>query len=155
MELKDSIIRLRKDLGLTQDEMAEKLFVTRQAVSRWENGETSPNIITLKLMVKEFDISLNSLLGLPENTECQSCGMNLKNIEDFATDENKNINTEYCHYCMKDGEFTHARTVDEMIESNLRFLDEYNKEMGTSFTPEQAREELKRHLLTLKRWKSR
>lgn len=38
METKDMILNLRKDLGLSQDEFAEKLFVTRQAVSRWENG---------------------------------------------------------------------------------------------------------------------
>ena len=43
MDTKDMIRRLRTEKGLSQDELAEKLFVTRQAVSRWENGETTPN----------------------------------------------------------------------------------------------------------------
>ena len=48
MDTKDMILELRTKMGLSQDELAEKVFVTRQAVSRWENGETTPNIETLK-----------------------------------------------------------------------------------------------------------
>ena len=43
METKDIILELRNRAGLSQDELAEKVYVTRQAVSRWENGETIPN----------------------------------------------------------------------------------------------------------------
>ena len=43
METKDIILELRNKAGLSQDDLAEKVFVTRQAVSRWENGETTPN----------------------------------------------------------------------------------------------------------------
>ena len=50
METKDIILKLRSDKGMSQDELAEKLFVTRQAVSRWENGDTVPNTETLKLL---------------------------------------------------------------------------------------------------------
>jgi transcriptional regulator with XRE-family HTH domain len=42
MDTKDVILELRTKKGLSQDELAEKLYVTRQAVSRWENGETIP-----------------------------------------------------------------------------------------------------------------
>ena len=49
METKNVIYELRTGKGMSQDELAEKLFVTRQAVSRWENGETVPNTETLKL----------------------------------------------------------------------------------------------------------
>ena len=55
METKDIILELRTKKGLSQEELAEKIFVTRQAVSRWENGETIPNTETLKLLSKEFD----------------------------------------------------------------------------------------------------
>ncbi len=50
METKEIIHELRTRRGLSQDELAEKIFVTRQAVSRWENGETVPNVDTLKLL---------------------------------------------------------------------------------------------------------
>ena len=50
METKDIIFELRTKKGLSQDELADKVFVTRQAVSRWENGETIPNTETLKLL---------------------------------------------------------------------------------------------------------
>ena len=43
METKDIILKLRLKQGLSQEELAEKVYVTRQAVSRWENGETVPN----------------------------------------------------------------------------------------------------------------
>ena len=47
MKTKDIILELRNKKGLSQDELAEKLFVTRQAVSRWETGDTVPNTETL------------------------------------------------------------------------------------------------------------
>lgn len=47
----------------SQAEFAEKLPVTRQAVSRWENGETIPNADTLKLIAKTFDVSVGVLLS--------------------------------------------------------------------------------------------
>lgn len=62
METKDVILELRTKKGLSQDELAEKVYVTRQAVSRWENGETIPNTETLKLLSGFFDVSINTLL---------------------------------------------------------------------------------------------
>lgn len=77
METRDIILELRKKSDLSQDELAEKLYVTRQAVSRWENGETVPNTETLKLLSKLFDVSINTLLGSPQTLICQCCGMPL------------------------------------------------------------------------------
>ena len=71
METKDIIFQLRTKSGLTQDELAEKIFVTRQAVSRWETGETMPNTETLKVLSKLFDVSINTLLGSPRKLICQ------------------------------------------------------------------------------------
>ena len=48
METKDVILDLRTQKGLSQEELAEKVFVTRQAVSRWETGETVPNASALR-----------------------------------------------------------------------------------------------------------
>ena len=60
METKDVIYELRTGKGLSQEELAEKVFVTRQAVSRWETGETVPNTETLKLLSALFDVSINT-----------------------------------------------------------------------------------------------
>ena len=77
METKDILRKIREDNNLTQDQMAEKIMVTRQAVSRWELGETQPNTDTLKILSKEFNVSINTLLGSPVNLVCQCCGMPL------------------------------------------------------------------------------
>lgn len=63
MDTKQVILELRTQKGMSQDELAEKVFVSRQAVSRWENGETVPNTETLKLLSKVLDVSINTLLG--------------------------------------------------------------------------------------------
>ena len=78
METKDVILGLRTKMGLSQDELAAKVFVTRQAVSRWETGETVPNTETLKLLSRFFDVSINTLLGSPRKLICQCCGMPLE-----------------------------------------------------------------------------
>lgn len=64
MNTGEIIKRLRQSNRLTQDEMAQKLFVTRQAVSRWENGETLPNIDTLRIISRIFDIPINNLVDV-------------------------------------------------------------------------------------------
>jgi transcriptional regulator with XRE-family HTH domain len=154
MSLNATIANIRKTNGLTQEEFAERLFVTRQAVSRWKNGETTPTLETLKKVAQIFNVSASELLGFEEPPVCQSCAMPLQSLEDFGTNADDTANTEYCSYCFAEGKFTHTRTIEEMIEHNLRFLDEFNAQNGTSFTPDQARSLLKLHLASLKRWKN-
>ncbi|MDR1263444.1 MAG: helix-turn-helix domain-containing protein, partial [Oscillospiraceae bacterium] len=77
MTAAESLLELRKKNNLSQEEFAEKLMITRQAVSRWETGETVPNTDTLKIISKIFGVSINALLGQPRNTICQVCGMPL------------------------------------------------------------------------------
>lgn len=77
METKDILKAIRTKHHLTQDDMADKLFVTRQAVSRWENGDLTPKIETLKQISITFDVSINTLLGSPRKLICQCCGMPL------------------------------------------------------------------------------
>jgi len=105
METKDVIFKLRTTNGLSQDELAEKVYVTRQAVSRWENGETVPNVDTLKLLSKLFNVSINTLLGSPQQLVCQCCGMPLQ--DDCISKEKDGVfNEEYCKWCYADGDFT-------------------------------------------------
>ena len=62
MKLGDKILELRKKQGLSQEELGEKIDVTRQTISNWELGETSPNPEQLKLLSKELNISIDELL---------------------------------------------------------------------------------------------
>ncbi|MDD5843595.1 MAG: helix-turn-helix transcriptional regulator, partial [Solobacterium sp.] len=63
METKEILLKLRNKAGLSQEELAEKVYVTRQAVSRWETGETLPNTETLKQLSRLYNVSINTLLG--------------------------------------------------------------------------------------------
>lgn len=105
METKDVIRTLRTQHGYSQEELAQRIYVTRQAVSRWENGETIPNTEALKLLSKLFDVSINTLLGAPKALFCECCGMQL---EDGCISHEKNgfLNEDYCKWCYADGEYT-------------------------------------------------
>ena len=105
METKGIIFQLRTQMGISQEELAKKVFVTRQAVSRWENGETIPNIDTLKLLSKLFDVSINTLLGSPQQLVCKCCGMPLAD-DNISREKDGNFNEEYCKWCYADGDYT-------------------------------------------------
>ena len=77
MEVKEILKNLREKNNLTQEQMAERINVTRQAVSRWETGLTQPNPELLKVLSREFGVSINTLLGSPQTLYCQCCGMPL------------------------------------------------------------------------------
>ena len=107
METKDVILQLRAQKGLSQEELAQSLYVTRQAVSRWENGETVPNVDTLKLMSKLFDVSINTLLGSPRRLICQCCGMPLEDSS-ISREKDGTFNEDYCKWCYDGGNFTYS-----------------------------------------------
>ena len=62
MNLGDKILQLRKKNGLSQEQLGEKVDVTRQTISNWELGETTPNPEQLKKMSKAFDVSIDEIL---------------------------------------------------------------------------------------------
>lgn len=62
MELGQQLKAHRKELGISQDELAEKIFVSRQSISNWENNKTYPDIHTLLLLAETFGISLDELI---------------------------------------------------------------------------------------------
>ena len=145
MDTKDVILGLRTKKGMSQDELAEKVFVTRQAVSRWENGETTPNTETLKLLSKLFDVSINTLLGSPRQLICQCCGMPL---EDATTSKEPNgdFNEEYCKWCYADGEYMY-HNMDDLIEVCVKNM------VSERISSEQARAYMKDMLPKLDYWK--
>lgn len=63
MQLNENIYRLRKKNGLSQEKLAEKVNVSRQTISNWELGATSPNPEQLILLSREFGVSIDELVG--------------------------------------------------------------------------------------------
>ena len=66
MEFNEKIQELRKQKGLTQEELAEKLYVSRTAISKWESGRGYPNIESLKALAKFFSVTVDELLSSGE-----------------------------------------------------------------------------------------
>lgn len=66
LELNEKLQELRKQKGLTQEELAEILFVSRTAISKWESGRGYPNIDSLKVIAEFFNITIDELLSSKE-----------------------------------------------------------------------------------------
>ena len=144
MDTKDILHQLRTQKGLSQDELAEQVFVTRQAVSRWENGETTPNVETLKLLSKLFDVSINTLLGAPRQLICQCCGMPL---DDSTTSKEPDgaFNEEYCKWCYDGGTFRYS-SPEQLIDFCVEHMANEN------WSKEQVRAHMEAVVPNLKHW---
>ena len=145
METKDIIFKLRTQNGLSQEALAEKVFVTRQAVSRWETGETVPNTETLKLLSKLFDVSINTLLGSPQNLICQCCGMPLED-GNISREPDGFFNEEFCKWCYADGNFCYTN-----LEELTDFLVQHMS--NEKWPADQARAYFEQQLPMLNYWK--
>ena len=145
METKDILYELRTKNRLSLEELAEKLFVTRQAVSRWETGETTPNTETLKLLSKLFDVSINTLLGSPRQLICQCCGMPLDDSL-VSHEPDGQLNEEYCKWCYSDGQFKYT-TKEQLIDFCVEHMS------SESWPAEQVRAHMEAVVPQLKHWK--
>ena len=120
--------------------------MTRQAVSRWETGETVPNTETLKLLSALFDVSINTLLGTPRQFICQCCGMPL---EDGITsrEPDGSYNEDYCKWCYAEGAFAY-QSKDALLDFLLAHMP------NPENTPEKERRvQFDTCLSQLKHWK--
>ena len=146
MTVQETIRNLREKHGLSQDQLAERVMVTRQAVSRWETGETQPNTETLKLLSKEFDVSINTLLGSPRQLICQCCGMPLGEDEVISKESDGTFNEDYCKWCYADGVHTYS-DMNELIDVCVGQM------ASEAFPEDQVRAYLQKLLPTLDYWK--
>jgi len=114
-------------------------------VSRWENGETAPNTETLKLLSKEFGVSINTLLGSPRNLICQCCGMPLEDSS-ISKETDGFFNEEYCKWCYADGEYMY-HNMDDLIEVCVAHM------ANEAFPSAEVRAYMKEMLPKLDYWK--
>lgn len=145
METKEILLKLRKENNLSQDELAQKVFVTRQAVSRWETGETVPNTETLKLLSNLFNVSINTLLGSPRELVCQCCGMPLEDGI-ISKEKDGNFNENYCKWCYADGEYMYSN-MDDLIDACVKIM------VSPQYSEDDVRTYLKTTLPKLDYWK--
>ena len=145
MQTKDIILQLRTQNGLSQEALADKVFVTRQAVSRWETGDTVPNTDTLKLLSEVFGVSINTLLGAPQQLICQCCGMPLEEGI-ISREKDGSPNENYCKWCYADGKYMYS-DMDELIEVCIKNMPD------TEHTDDEKRRYLKEALPKLDYWK--
>lgn len=148
MEPKEILLRLRTQHGLSQEELASQVYVTRQAVSRWETGETIPNTETLKLLSQRFDVSINTLLGAPRQLICQCCGMPLTDDDAVSREPDGTFNESYCKWCYADGQFAYT-DLTQLIDFLASHMSNENG------SPDQVRAYLEAHLPQLEHWKQK
>ena len=148
MATKDVLQQVRKEKGLTQEELAAKVFVTRQAISRWETGETTPSIDMVKLLATVLDVPVMRLLDLPQEPACQCCGtpFSVPNMPKGA-EKDGTENPNYCKWCYDGGEFASA-TMDDVIEKSAPYLVQ-----ATGVSLDEAVSFMGALLPTLSRWK--
>ena len=84
MEFNEKLQLLRKQNNMTQEQLAEKLYVSRTAVSKWESGKGYPNIESLKSISRLFSVTIDDLLS-GEELISLAADENLANINKFNT----------------------------------------------------------------------
>ena len=147
METKEILRSIREKNNLTQEQFAERINVTRQAVSRWENGETQPNTGMLKVLSKEFGVSINTLLGSPLTLYCQCCGMPLSDDSMISHEPDGTFNEDYCKWCYTDGNFVY-KDKNSLIDFLISHIPNPDNQ------PEPVRRKLyDSHLSMLKHWR--
>jgi len=111
MQIAQIITNLRKEKNLSQEDLAQKLFVTRQAVSKWECGKAEPESDIMVRISGEFGIPLTTLMGAPEQVICQSCGWPFPSTEHISK-----FNENYCEWCYDENGLDQAITMDDMVQ---------------------------------------
>lgn len=148
METSEIIRQLREKYNMTQEMLAERVMVTRQAVSRWETGEALPNTDTLRLLSGLFDVSINTLLGSPRQLFCQCCGMPLYEDGIISREPDGSFNEQYCKWCYSDGAYAY-KDMDSLIDFLVAEMP------NPDGVPEETRREAYRgQLMQLAHWKA-
>ncbi len=111
-----------------------------------QEGETVPNTETLKLLSKEFDVSINTLLGEPRKLICQCCGMPLEDDTILGRDRDGALNEDYCKWCYADGTYTYS-DMDDLIDVCVKHM------VNENYSEEQARSYMWELLPKLDYWK--
>lgn len=125
-QIGSKISQRRKELNISQKELSERLYVTHQAVSKWENGKSIPSIELLYDLTKILDISIDDLLKNTEDTNYQTI-LNQSSrdvlLHTFFQSETQNEDLEEFFYLLNQKE--RRLIIDKMIQQTLNINLEY------------------------------
>lgn len=108
IETANRLLQYRKQAGLSQEELAEKIGVSRQAVSKWERSEASPDTDNLVMLAEIYGVSLDEMLGLKPAVEEAECETKTE-TETEALPEKDEV-----HVSLKDGIHVHSKDGDKV-----------------------------------------
>lgn len=130
MGLKENIADCRKKMGLTQEQLAEKCNVSRQAVTKWESGESEPSIAKVRILSTVFNISIDELIAGTKNNVSHNNSEKLQidysmlsAIANDLTKEYINIDNEFWKLVLLENIYKVLKT--KYIDSNEKVRDEY------------------------------
>lgn len=140
MNIGDKIIELRKKDNLTQEKLAEKIGVSRQTLSNWENNITCPDLSQAKSIVEIFKISLDDLIDNKTEIEClkensilskiigKNCYLD-EDLDDYRISYNTSckvldINNEFIKIQFKSGKELITKLVSMKLISSIEFVEE-------------------------------
>ena len=146
MEMKDVLKKLREKNSLTQEQMAKRVMVTRQAVSRWETGETQPNTDTLKLVIT-WSLKFPSIRFWLSSPAHLSMLWNALMKMHSSAEKDGSYNEDYCKWCYAEGKFVY-----QSRESLLDYLVEHMPNPD-NLGVDDRRAQFNIYLSQLKHWK--
>lgn len=122
-KISKKIIEKRKHIGMTQNELADALFVTRQAVSKWEMGKSLPSLEVLLEMTELFDVTIDYMLDGSDvkDDDYQTMFMQYPResvIYRFINSENRNEQIGNIFYLLNTKE--RKQMIDQVLSGNLR-----------------------------------
>ena len=144
MNISEKILMLRKKEGLSQESLAEKLNITRQTVSNWESGQTTPDIMQAKALAEIFKISLDDLTDNKIEFEFKDNPNNiLKNLigkkckllidDDYINIDSgtivlvQDVSNSFIKVKYEKGKETISKLIDVDIITSIKVLEEENK----------------------------
>jgi len=94
------IAELRKEKGMTQEQLAEKMGVTDKSISRWENGKTMPDLSMITILAEELNVEVSELLNGRKMTkeELEKLRDTINNVIEYSNKEKKNKTTKLNNY---------------------------------------------------------
>lgn len=142
-------------IEIVEDEAVKKSLWSDWMMEHFPGGVEDPEYCVLKFTPESSTLWIDNIFvkdGKFQNLFCQSCGMPMHTADQFGTEKDGSATPDYCSYCYKDGMFLQDCTMDEMIETCVKFMEQYNAASNIPFSKEKAIAQMKAYFPRLKRW---